>query len=168
VSVSAVLRAHRSIRQYKSDPIGHELVSQVLDDAFAGSSSSGNLNSVSVILTKDEERKRRLFELHFEQPMVLQAPLVITFCTDWWRTREWLRHRNARDNFDNFIGYHVAVVDAVILAQSACLGFEAQGLGICYMGTTLHSMQPIAEFLELPAYPAKPSESQSGSAQLPS
>ncbi len=150
MAVSEILRTHRSIRQYKSDPVDDALVQQVLEDAFVGSSSSGNLNSVSVVLTKDPGRKQRLFELHFEQPMVLQAPLVITFCADWWRTREWLRLRGARDNFDNFIGYHVAVVDAVILAQSACLGFEAHGLGICYMGTTLHSMEAIAEFLGLP------------------
>jgi hypothetical protein len=37
------------------------------------------------VLTRDPERKRRLYELHFEQPMVLQAPLVITFCADWYR-----------------------------------------------------------------------------------
>ncbi len=103
-----------------------------------------------MILTEDPARKQRLYELHFEQPMVLEAPLVITFCADWWRTREWLRMRGARDNFDNFIGYHVGVADAVILAQNVCLGFEAEGLGICYMGTTLHSMTEIGEFLGLP------------------
>jgi nitroreductase len=41
----------------------------------------------------------------------------------------------------------VAAVDAVIVAQNVCLGFEARGLGICYMGTTLHSMGALAEFL---------------------
>jgi hypothetical protein len=82
--------------------------------------------------------------------MVLQAPLVVTFCADWFRTREWLRMRGARDNFDNFIGYHVAAFDTMIVAQNVCLGFESAGLGICYMGTTLHSMTEIAEFLELP------------------
>jgi hypothetical protein len=44
----------------------------------------------------------------------------------------------------------VAAVDAIIVAQNVCLGFEARGLGICYMGTTLHSMRAIADFLELP------------------
>ena len=122
----------------------------MLGDAFAGSSSSGNLNSVSVVLTRDPERKRRLYELHFEQPMVLEAPLVATFCADWFRTREWLRRRGARDNFNNLIGYHVAAFDAMIVAQNACLGFQAHDLGICYMGTTLHSMTEIAAFLELP------------------
>lgn len=126
------------------------LVEEVLGDALVGGSSSGNLNCISMILTEDPVRKQRLYELHFEQPMVLEAPLVITFCADWWRTREWLRSRGARDGFNDFIGYHVGVVDAVILAQDVCLGFEARGLGICYMGTTLHSMAAIGEFLGLP------------------
>jgi nitroreductase len=148
--LSALLNRHRSIRKYKSDAIDPALVERVCGDAIAGSSSSGNLNSVTMVLTRDPERKRRLYELHFEQEMVLQAPLCITFCADWYRTREWLRRRGARDNFNNLIGYHVAAFDAMILAQSACLGFEAHGLGICYMGTTLHSMTEIAEFLDLP------------------
>jgi nitroreductase len=148
--VSQTLNQHRSIRNFKPDPISADIVEQVLTDAVAGSSSSGNLNAVAMVLNRDPERKRRLYELHFEQDMVLEAPLIITFCADWFRTREWLRGHGARDNFNNFIGYHVAAFDAIILSQSVCLGFEAHGLGICYMGTTLHSMGAIADFLELP------------------
>jgi nitroreductase len=148
--VSELLLRHRSIRSYKPDPIPATLVEQILGDAIAGSSSSGNLNAISMVLTRDSERKRRHYELHFEQDMILEAPLLVTFCADWFRTREWLKRRGARDNFGNLIGWHVAAFDAIILAQSVCLGFEAQGLGICYMGTTLHSMGEIADFLELP------------------
>ncbi|HWA81847.1 MAG TPA: nitroreductase family protein, partial [Fimbriimonadaceae bacterium] len=77
-------------------------------------------------------------------------PLVVTFCADWFRTREWLRLRQARDNFNNLVGYHVAAFDAMIVAQNVVLGFQSRGLGICYMGTTLFSMGEIADFLELP------------------
>lgn len=126
------------------------MIQEVCAEAIAGASSSGNLNSVTIILTRDEERKKRLYELHSEQPMVLEAPLVVTFCADWFRTREWLRLRGARDNFDNFVGYNVAALDAMIVAQNVVLGFQARGLGICYMGTTLFSMGEIADFLALP------------------
>jgi len=149
-NLSQLLNGHRSIRRYKPDPVDPALVEEVCGDAIAGGSSSGNLNCVSIVLTRDPIRKRRLHELHFEQPMVLEAPLAMTFCADWFRTREWLRLRGARDNFNNLIGYHVAAFDTMIVAQNVCLGFEARGLGICYMGTTLHSMSGIAEFLELP------------------
>jgi nitroreductase len=148
--ISQLLNRHRSIRSYKPDPIDPALVEQVCGDAIAGGSSSGNLNSVTIVLTRDAERKRRLYDLHFEQDFVLQAPLVVTFCADWYRTREWLRKRGARDNFNNLLGYHVAAFDAMIVAQNVCLGFEAHGIGVCYMGTTLHSMGEIADYLELP------------------
>jgi nitroreductase len=149
-TLSALLNRHRSIRKYRPDPVDPALVERVCADAIAGASSSGNLNSVSMVLSRDAERRRRLYELHFEQPMVLQAPLAITFCADWYRTRQWLRRRGARDNFNNLIGWHVAAFDAMIVAQNVCLGFEAEALGICYMGTTLHAMAEIAAFLELP------------------
>jgi nitroreductase len=75
-----LLRHHRSIRHYHSTPIDPTLIDEVCADAIAGGSSSGNLNSVSIVLTRDPERRRRLYELHLEQPMVLEAPLVMTFC----------------------------------------------------------------------------------------
>lgn len=104
-----------------------------------------------MVLSRDPERRRRLYELHSEQEMVLDVPLVITFCADWWQTREWLRLRGARDNFNNLLGYLVGACDAMILAQNVSLGFENAGLGICYMGTTMFRLREIGELLELPA-----------------
>lgn len=145
-----LLMAHRSIRNYQDRPVESELIDRVLEESFQGSSSSGNLNMVSVIKTFDTERKAHLYKLHFEQPMVLQAPLVLTFCADSFRTRQWLAQRGARLNFGNFISWHVAAFDAIILAQTSALALENLGMGICYMGTTLHSMAEIAQYLECP------------------
>jgi nitroreductase len=147
---SRLMAGHRSIRQYEARAVAPGLVDAVLTQALQGSSSSGNLNMVSVLKTQDPVRKARLHELHFEQPMVLQAPLVLTFCADSFRTRCWLAQRGARLGFGDLISWHVAAFDAIILSQTVALAFESHGLGICYMGTTLHSMGAIAEFLELP------------------
>jgi nitroreductase len=149
-AMTRLMQAHRSIRSYRPDPIDPELIASVLADALHGSSSSGNLNLVSVVKTQDPVRKARLFELHSQQPMVLQAPLVLSFCADTFRTRRWLAQRGARLGFADFKSYHVAAFDAIILAQTAALAFEAHGLGICYMGTTLFQMGAIADFLQLP------------------
>jgi nitroreductase len=147
---STLLQSHRSIRRYRDTALDPALVDQVLTQALAGSSSSGNLNMVSVIKTRDVARKARLCELHFDQPMVLQAPLVLTFCADTHRTRQWLQQRGARLGFGDLISWHVAAFDAIILSQTVALAFESRGLGICYMGTTLHSMGEIADFLGCP------------------
>jgi len=146
-----LLQGHRSIRQFQPDkPVDSDFIDRLLVQALAGSSSSGNLNLVSVVKTFDPRRKARLCELHGGQPMVLQAPLVLSFCADSHRTRQWLAQREARAGFADFISWHVASFDAVILAQTTSLALESHGLGICYMGTTLRSMQGIAELLELP------------------
>ncbi|MFN8138980.1 MAG: nitroreductase family protein [Fimbriimonadales bacterium] len=150
IELSHLFQTHRSIRKYKPDPVPQELIETVCHEAIIGGSSSGNLNAVSIVLTREPEMRQKLYELHFEQEMILQAPLVITFCADWWRTREWLRLRGARDNFNNLLGYHVAAYDAMLTAQNVCLGFQNAGLGICYMGTTLFRLRDIAELLQLP------------------
>jgi nitroreductase len=147
---SDLLKAHRSIRQFEDRPVDSELIDRILEESLQGSSSSGNLNMVSVIKTRDAERKARLYELHFEQPMVLQAPLVLTFCADTFRTRQWLSQRGARLNFGNLLSYHVASFDAIILSQTVALALESHGMGMCYMGTTLHSMQEISVYLDCP------------------
>lgn len=144
------MQAHRSIRSFQDKGVDPALVDRVLVEALQGSSSSGNLNMVSVIKTFDVQRKARLCQLHFDQAMVLQAPLVLTFCADTFRTRQWLAQREARVGFGDFISWHVASFDAIILAQTTALALESHGLGICYMGTTLHSMRGIADFLECP------------------
>ena len=149
-ALSKLMQGHRSIRQYRPLPVDAGLIECVLTEALAGSSSSGNLNMVSVVRTQDAERRARLCEMHCGQPMVLQAPLVLTFCADSFRTRQWLGQRDARLGFADLISWHVASFDALILAQTTALALESHGLGICYMGTTLHSMGAIADFLELP------------------
>jgi nitroreductase len=147
----ALLQQHRSIRRYDSTrKLDPAWVDALLHAALHGSSSSGNLNLVSVIKTTDPARKSHLRGLHFGQPMVDEAPLLLTFCADSFRTRQWLAQRDARAGFADFISWHVAGYDAIILAQTTALALEAHGLGICYMGTTLHSMGAIAEYLELP------------------
>lgn len=145
-----LMAAHRSIRRYKPDPLDPAWIDGLLQQCLHGSSSSGNLNMVSVVKTTDAERRRKLFELHGEQPMILEAPLLLTFCADSHRTRAWLALRDARPGFADLVSWHVASFDAMILAQTVSLALEAHGLGICYMGTTLFAMQQIADFLELP------------------
>jgi nitroreductase len=147
---AALLARHRSIRRYKPTPIAPRLIEEVCAQAIAGSSSSGNLNMVSLVLTEDAARRELLCALHSGQEMIRQAPLLITFCADSQRTRRWLKLRGARDNFNNFKSFLVAAIDAIIVAQSVALGFQARGLGICYLGTTLMACTEIAEFLQLP------------------
>jgi nitroreductase len=142
-------KSHRSIRSYTGQEIDDDLLNDLL---LAGlrSSSAGNMQTWSVIVTRDEARKRHLCELHREQEFILEAPVLLTFCADVFRMREWIRVNNSKQSFDDFLGFLTGAVDAVIAAQTICLAAESAGLGICYLGTTWWAAREIIDYLELP------------------
>ena len=141
--------SHRSIRSFLPQDIDDALLNDLLR-AGLRSSSSGNMQTWSVIVTRDEARKRRLYELHGDQEMILEAPLLLTFCADVFRMREWLRVNDSRGSFDDLLGFLTGEVDAIIAAQTIALAAEEQGLGICYLGTTWWAADEIIELLALP------------------
>ena len=140
---------HRSIREYKPDTVSEALLNELLA-AGIRASSSGNMQSYSIIVTRDRELRERLFQAHMEQSMVLDAPVLLTFCADFNRMRKWLKLNDAPDNFDNFMSFMVAALDATLVSQNVALAAEANGLGICYMGSTLANCDQIGEVLGLP------------------
>jgi nitroreductase len=142
-------QSHRSIRAYEARDVEDAQLDEIL---LAGlrSSSSGNMQTWSVIVTRDEALKRRLCELHRDQEFILQAPVLLTFCADVFRMREWIRVSGSKQSFDDFLGFLTGEVDAVIAAQTIALAAESKGLGICYLGTTWWAADQIIELLELP------------------
>lgn len=143
------LLAHRSIRRYRSDPMPDGDLESILQ-AAARASSAGNMQTYSIIVTKDVERRQALWKLHYEQDMILQAPVLLTFCVDWNRMNLWCRTRDADPGYDNLLSFLISFCDALIAAQNAALAAEILGYGICYLGTTLTSAPEQIEILELP------------------
>jgi hypothetical protein len=94
--------------------------------------------------------KRNLLPLHFNQPMVTEAPVLLTFCADFNRFSKWCRLNNAGPGYDNFLSFFTAATDALLVAQTVCIAAEAEGLGICYLGTATYMADKIIEVLELP------------------
>ena len=139
----------RSIRRYRPVPVPDDLLTELLD-AGTRASSSGNMQTYSIIVTRDRALRERLYEPHMEQSMVLNAPVLLTFCADFRRMRHWLRLSDAPDNFDNFMSFMIAAIDATLVSQNVALAAEARGLGICYMGSTLANCDQIGRILALP------------------
>jgi nitroreductase len=145
------IQAHTSIRAFKTTAIPQPVIDNILHSTIRAS-TSGNIQPYSIIVTKDQMRKQELWKLHHEQDMILQAPLLLTFCCDWSRMIQWCENSNAKPAFDNFLAFMVGSGDTFIASQNAALAAEAQGLGICFMGTTLNNASAISDFLKLPKH----------------
>ena len=137
------INRRRSIRKYSDKEVSGELLTRLLKEA-------GNLQLYSVIVTRSEEKKRQLAPAHFNQPMVTGAPVVLTFCADFRRTTRWAKERKATPGYDNFISFVNAASDALLYTQTFCNLADEEGLGYCYLGTTIYMPQQITEVLQLP------------------
>jgi nitroreductase len=140
---------HKSIRKYKSTPISDKDLNEILE-AGVRASNTGNMQVYSIVVTRDEEMKKKLAPTHFNQPMVTQAPVLLTFCADINRFNKWCTLRNAEPGYDNFLWFTNAVIDAMLAAQNCCIAAEEKGMGICYLGTTTYNADKIIDILELP------------------
>jgi nitroreductase len=147
--ISDILLDRRTIRKYSSDPVDDVLLNELLMMGCRAS-TTGNMQVYSIIITRDEQMKKDLAPLHFNQTMITEAPVVLTFCADFNRFNKWCLQRNAEPGYDNFLSFMTAAIDALLVAQTVCIAAESVGLGICYLGTTTYNAHKIIDLLKLP------------------
>ena len=143
------IKNRRTIRKYQTTDVADELLNDLLETSFRAS-TVGNMQVYSVIVTRDVEMKEKLSPAHYNQPMVKQAPVVLTFCADFRRFSQWCVQRNAEPGYENFQSFMNAAVYTLLVAQTFCTLAEDKGLGICYLGTTTYNPQPVIDALQLP------------------
>jgi nitroreductase len=144
-----LLLSHRSVRKYLDKPISNEILNDIFECGVR-SSNTGNMQLYSIISTQKSELKALLAPLHFNQPMVKNAPLVLTICFDINRFQKWCKINGTQTDFSNLLWLLNGTIDSTILAQNICIAAENLGLGICYLGTTLYNAPEISKVLNLP------------------
>ena len=160
----------RSIRRYSTREVPQMLLEEMLSCATRAS-NTGNMQTYSVVVTRDKDIKQQLAPAHFFQPMVTEAPVVLTFCVDFNRFTLWCELRKANAGFDNFQSFIGAAIDTSLFAQTFADIAESNGLGLCYLGTTTYNAADIIRVLHLPkrvvplctitlGYPAETPEQQ--------
>lgn len=143
------IRNRKTIRKYSDKIVSEELLYKLLEEA-EHTPTMGNLQLYSVIVTRSKDGKKALAPAHFNQPMVTEAPVVLTICADFRRTSTWAENRKAKPGYDNFLSFMNASTDALLYTQSFCNLAEEEGLGTCYLGTTIYMPQMIIDTLKLP------------------
>lgn len=139
----------RTIRKFADKNVSEELLKEILEKAMKAP-TTGNMQLYSVVVTQEEERRKKLAPLHFSQPASTGAPVILTVCADLYRFTRWCEASKADVGFDNFLSFTSAFADAMIYAQQIVTIAEQEGLGTCYLGTVTYNAPEIAELLELP------------------
>lgn len=143
------INTRKTIRKYSRMDVADNLLRTLLEKAER-TPTMGNLQLYSVVVTRKAEMKAKLAPAHFNQPMVTAAPVVLTFCADFRRTTLWAENRKATPGYDNFLSFLNAATDALLYCQTFCNLAEEEGLGTCFLGTTIYNPRTIIDVLQLP------------------
>lgn len=144
-----IVKNRRTIRKYLQKDITPDLLNDLLETSFRAS-TMGGMQLYSVVVSRDAEMKEKLSPAHFNQPMVIKAPVVLTFCADFRRFSKWCEQRKSVPGYHNLMSFMNAAMDTLLVAQTFCTLAEEVGLGICYLGTTTYNPQMIIDALQLP------------------
>jgi FMN reductase (NADPH) len=142
------MRAHRSIRRYRDEPVPEGAVIEAVRAGQAASTSSA-VQAYSVIRVRDEGVRAQLAELAGPQEKVARCGAFFVVLADSRRHRL-LCERAGRAYADTFENFLVPVVDASLFAQNMTLAFESMGYGTCYIGGMRNDLPRVRDLLCVP------------------
>lgn len=151
--VLAQMGSHRSVRSYTDEPVSEAELHAIVAAVEEGPNWC-NFQHVSIVSVDDPAQRQRAYELCGNQGQVLEAPVFLMFCADFYRT--WLACGCSQEAFDQV----TAVADNIIVGStevgialgSATVAAEALGLGTCCVGAAREQEPEMRELLQLPRY----------------
>lgn len=143
------MRKHVSIRKYTDEPIPDEMLSEILNSARRGAPTSSNLQAYTIIVVRDQERKKQLSALGGNQKFIETCDVFLLICADIHRLDVATKMHDAElaRNLENFL---VASVDAALVGMSIATAAESFGLGTVMIGGMRNHPKETAELLNFP------------------
>nr|WP_068130668.1 oxygen-insensitive NADPH nitroreductase [Nosocomiicoccus ampullae] len=143
-----LLQNHRSIRDFKDQPLEREVIETLVKSAQQASTSS-YVQAYSIIGVTDEDKKQAIMEIS-TQPYVKDNGHLFIFVADYNRHLELAKRKGYEIHFDTTESLLIGVVDVALAAQNLAVAAESLDLGICYLGSIRNNTKKIIEILELP------------------
>jgi len=135
MEVLEVLRARRSVRRYKPDPVDREVLLRVLE-AGRIAPSAKNVQEWKFVVVENAETRKKLVPACADQGFVGEAPVVIA-CT------------GSMTDYMMRCGQYAYPIDVAIAIDHMVIQATAEGLGTCWIGAFYE--EQVKEILGIPA-----------------
>ncbi len=119
-----VVQQRRSTRSFNTQPVEEEKLDQILA-AIHDAPSAGNMQAFEVYLIRDPEKQKALAKASYDQEFLVQAPVVLVFCTHPARNQSRYGTRGEK---------LYSVQDATIACTFAMLAARSLDLGSVWVG----------------------------------
>jgi len=147
--VIELLKSHRSIRKFTSEPIDQEMVEELIRAGQCAATSSF-IQACTVIQVTDPALRETLCEAAAHQLYVKDSPVFLVFCADLQRHQMACDMHNSKMRSGFTEQFLTASLDCALFAQNVLIAAESLGLGGCYIGAIRNKIAEVDELLELP------------------
>ncbi len=131
------IKGRRSVRRFKAQPVGKEMIEELLDAARMAP-SAGNLQARDFIVISNKTTKQKLKEAALGQSFIEQAPIVIVAVANIERSSRVYKTR----------GELYAIQDATASVENILLSACSLGLAACWVGA--FDENAVVELLGIP------------------
>lgn len=131
-----VIKARRSVRKYRPDPIPEEIFKTIISAARLAPSAA-NAQPWKFIIVTDEELKLKLINACNGQKFIAEAPVIIVGC-------------GLPDEAYSTVGGYMSsfAIDVTIAMDHLILAAASQGLGTCWIAA--FKEDKVREILDIP------------------
>ena len=147
-NVIKLLKNHRSIRKFTSEPISDKIVCAILE-AAGRAATSNFIQAYSVIRVRNEETRKQIAELAGSQSWVETSPVFLVFCADLKRAENACSYENKEMVSGYTEQFIIATVDVSLVAQNAMIAAESLGLGGVFIGGIRNDPEKVCELLDI-------------------
>lgn len=141
---------HKTIRKFRPEPVGPELV-ELIADVACKTASAMCLQHFSLLRITDQALKDRIAEIS-GQAYISDMPELWVFLVDLYRNSVIAREAGRADYINSMHSFLSAASDALLAAQNVNLAVESLGMGGVFLGSPLWKIEDFISLLELPKY----------------
>lgn len=144
------MKERYSCRSFSDKKIPDDVLKEILEVGLRAA-SGGNLQPYSIIVVKDEENKRSLYEACGEQKFIQDAAVNLVFLMDWHKYDIYTKQKNAPFvAYKTFFHFLIALEDIMCTAQTIETAAFLSGIGSCYVGSIIGEASSVKKSLNLP------------------
>ncbi len=155
-----LIMQRRSIRKYYPTPLTQAEKNTILQAAMRAP-TAGAMMLYTIIEVEEQALKEKLAETCDHQPFIARAPYVLLFLADYQRWIDLYRAAGCEERAAELgVGTRqpaegdlvLAMMDALIAAQTAAIAAESLGIGSCYIGDIVENAEQHRQMFDLPRY----------------
>ena len=155
-----VIEKRRSVRIYDPAPLTLEEKDAILHAAMRAP-TAGAMMLYTIIEVEEQRLKDQLAETCDHQPFIATAPYLLLFLADYQRWMDLYAAAGCQSVADEKgIAARppgegdllLAMMDALIAAQTAAIAAESMGIGSCYIGDIIENWETHQQMFNLPRY----------------